>query len=286
VARNRILRPEDERTLRNYLREIGSEPLLTAAQEVELAKRIRQGDHEALNHLTRANLRFVVSVAKQYVNRGLELGDLINEGNLGLIHAAKRFDETRGFRFISYAIWWIRQRILQAITEQSRVIRLPLNRAGVVNKISRTTSALGQELMREPTTSEIAEHMEISEEEILNTLKVANSPVSLDNSYYSQGSGDPLIDILEDKDQAPVDEACFDKSLTHDIQEALKGLNNREAEILTLYFGIQRDRPLTLEEIGKRMGLTRERVRQIKERAIERLRHASRSRHLKAYLMN
>jgi len=284
LAKYRPLTREEERALNLYMKEIGTEKLLTAQEEVELARRIRQGDEEALARMTRANLRFVVSVAKQYANRGLELGDLINEGNLGLIHAAQRFDETRGFRFISYAIWWIRQRILQAITEQSRVIRLPLNRAGVVNKINRMSSHLGQELGREPSMAEIADQLKMAEEEVVETLKVANSPISLDTSYSTYGDGDPLMDVLEDPEQPPADAEIIEESLSEDIVDVLKQLNPREAEVLTLYFGIGRDRSMTLEEIGQRMSLTRERVRQIKEKAISRLRHASRSRHLRAYL--
>jgi RNA polymerase primary sigma factor len=284
LAKYRALSWDDERTLHQYLKAIGDEPLLTPDDEVELAGRIRKGDREALARMTRANLRFVVSVAKQYANRGLEIGDLINEGNLGLIHAAERFDETRGCRFISYAIWWIRQRILQAITEQSRTIRLPLNRAGVVNKISRATSHLGQELMREPTLGEIADRLEMEEGEVVDTLKVANAPISLDVSYYAAEDGDPLIDVLEDPDQPTADAAIFEESLVEDIAAALDSLSSREAEVLKLYFGIGQESAMTLEAIGGRMGLTRERVRQIKEKAIRRLRHASRSRRLASYL--
>lgn len=284
MRRHRPLSPEDERTLNQYMREIGHTPLLTPQDEVELARLIHQGDEEALNRMVSSNLRFVVSVAKQYVNRGLEIGDLINEGNLGLIHAARRFDEKRGYRFISYAIWWIRQRIIQAIIEQSRVIRLPLNRAGMVNKISRTTSSLGQELGREPSLAEVAQRLSVSEVEVEETLKVANSTISLDASYSSEGDGDPLLEVLEDPDQPSADEAVFDQSLFQDLSEVLDTLNEREGRVLRLYFGIGRDRSMTLEEIGKQMGLTRERVRQIKEKAISRLRHASRSRHLYAYL--
>lgn len=284
MRRQRPLSPEDEKTLNVYMREIGDTPLLTPQEEVELARRIHQGDEAALNRLVSSNLRFVVSVAKQYVNRGLEIGDLINEGNLGLIHAARRFDEKRGYRFISYAIWWIRQRIIQAIIEQSRVIRLPLNRAGMVNKISRMTSSLGQELMREPSLAEVAQRLSVSETEVEETLKVANSTISLDASYSSEGDGDPLLEVLENPDQPPTDEAVFDESLYHDLSDVLDTLNEREGRVLRLYFGIGRDRSMTLEEIGKQMGLTRERVRQIKEKAISRLRHTSRSRHLQAYL--
>ena len=237
-------------SLDKYLQEIGEVPLLTPEEEIELARRIKQGDQEALEKLTKANLRFVVSVAKQYQNQGLSLGDLINEGNLGLIKAAKRFDETRGFKFISYAVWWIRQSILQALAEQSRVVRLPLNRVGALNKIGKTYAALEQALEREPSASEIAEQ----------------------------------LDVIENDHQPPPDHDLMNESLKVEIERALATLTKREAEVVRLYFGLGQEHPLTLEEIGERFNLTRERVRQIKEKAIRRLRHASRSRALRAFL--
>ena len=274
---------DEDRSLDLYLREIGETPLITAQEEVRLAKRIKEGDHTALEQLTKANLRFVVSVAKQYQNQGLSLADLINEGNIGLIKAAKRFDETRGFKFISYAVWWIRQAILQALAEQSRIVRLPLNRVGTLHKIGKISSFLEQEYGREPSPDEIARELELSEMEVSDTLKISNSHLSLD-APFSVSEDNSLMDVLEDEFQPAPDEALLVESLKVEIERALDSLNPREAEVVNLYFGLTIEKALTLEEIGTRFGLTRERVRQIKEKAIRRLRHASRSKSLRAYL--
>ncbi len=274
---------DEDRSLDLYLREIGETPLINANQEVELAKRIKEGDQDALEKLTKANLRFVVSVAKQYQNQGLSLADLINEGNIGLIKAAKRFDETRGFKFISYAVWWIRQAILQALAEQSRIVRLPLNRVGTLHKIGKISSSLEQEYGREPSPSEIARELELSAVEVSDTLKISNSHLSLD-APFSTSEDNSLMDVLEDEFQPAPDEALLDESLRLEIERALDTLSRREAEVINLYFGLNHEKALTLEEIGARFNLTRERVRQIKEKAIRRLRHASRSRSLRAYL--
>lgn len=273
---------EDE-SLDQYLQEIGEVNLLTAAEEVTLAKRIKKGDQDALERLTKANLRFVVSVAKQYQNQGLSMGDLINEGNLGLIKAAKRFDETKGFKFISYAVWWIRQAILQALAEQSRIVRLPLNRVGALHKIGKASSGLEQEYGREPSPGEIADELEMSDYEVMDTLKISSRHLSLD-APFNEGEDNSLLDVLDDPAQDPPDEPLIDDSLKREIDKALATLTPREAEVISLYFGINREQSLTLEEIGERFGLTRERVRQIKEKAIMRLRHNSRSRPLKSYL--
>ena len=270
-------------SLDRYLQEIGEVALLTAAQEVELAKGIKRGDWKALEKLTKANLRFVVSVAKQYQNQGLSLGDLINEGNLGLIKAAQRFDETKGFKFISYAVWWIRQAILQALAEQSRIVRLPLNRIGALHKIGKASSGLEQEFGREPSAMEIAEELDMSTYEVMDTLKISGRHLSLD-APFSDEEDNKLLDVLEDDMQTPPDEEVMDDSLHREIEKALTTLTDREAEVISLYFGINREHPMTLEEIGRRFGLTRERVRQIKEKAIRRLRHTSRSRPLRTYL--
>lgn len=270
-------------SLDRYLQEIGEVPLLTPEEEIELARRIKKNDQEALEKLTKANLRFVVSVAKQYQNQGLSLGDLINEGNLGLIKAAKRFDETRGFKFISYAVWWIRQSILQALAEQSRVVRLPLNRVGALNKIGKAFSNLEQEFEREPSASEIAEELEMTPYEVSDTLKISGKHLSLD-APFNQGDDNRLLDVIEDDQQQPPDEVLMQESLRIEVQRALTTLSEREAEVIKLYFGLDREHPLTLEEIGERFNLTRERVRQIKEKAIRRLRHASRSKMLRSYL--
>jgi RNA polymerase primary sigma factor len=274
---------DEDRSLDLYLREIGETPLINAAEEVELAKKIRKGDQKALEKLTKANLRFVVSVAKQYQNQGLSLADLINEGNIGLIKAAKRFDETRGFKFISYAVWWIRQAILQALAEQSRIVRLPLNRVGTLHKIGKVSSSLQQDLGREPSPNEIAEELSLTEGEVSDTLKISNSHLSLD-APFSSSEDNSLIDILEDEMQPAPDESLLSESLRVEIEKALDTLTPREAEVINLYFGLNHEKPLTLEEIGARFSLTRERVRQIKEKAIRRLRHASRSKALRAYL--
>jgi RNA polymerase primary sigma factor len=274
---------DEDRSLDLYLREIGETPLIDAAEEVRLAKQIKQGSKIALESLTKANLRFVVSVAKQYQNQGLSLADLINEGNIGLIKAAKRFDETRGFKFISYAVWWIRQAILQALAEQSRIVRLPLNRVGTLHKIGKISSSLEQDLGREPSPTEIARELDLSEGEVSDTLKISNSHLSLD-APFSVSEDNSLIDVLEDEFQPAPDEELLDLSLKSEIEKALDTLTPREAEVISLYFGLNHEKALTLEEIGARFSLTRERVRQIKEKAIRRLRHASRSRSLRAYL--
>lgn len=273
----------ESQSLDKYLQEIGKVDLLTPEEEIELAIRIRQNDSLALEKLVKANLRFVVSVAKQYQNQGLSLGDLINEGNLGLIKAAKRFDETRGFKFISYAVWWIRQSILQALAEQSRIVRLPLNRVGALNKIGKAYSSLEQEFEREPNAEEIAQELNMDINEISDTLKVAGKAVSMD-APISQGEENRLLDVLESTEQPSPDSNLITESLKKEIQRALSTLSDREAEVIQLYFGLNRDSALTLEEIGEKFNLTRERVRQIKEKAIRRLRHASRSKNLRAYL--
>jgi RNA polymerase primary sigma factor len=274
---------DEDRSLDLYLREIGETPLITADQEVELAKKIKLGDQASLEKLTKANLRFVVSVAKQYQNQGLSLADLINEGNIGLIKAAKRFDETRGFKFISYAVWWIRQAILQALAEQSRIVRLPLNRVGTLHKIGKISSSLEQEYGREPSPDEIAKELALSAVEVSDTLKISNSHLSLD-APFSVSEDNSLMDVLEDEFQPAPDEALLTESLKLEIERALDTLSPREAEVINLYFGLSQEKALTLEEIGARFSLTRERVRQIKEKAIRRLRHASRSKSLRAYL--
>jgi len=272
-----------DHSLQKYLQEIGNEPLLSPSDEITLVKKIKQGDQEALERLTKANLRFVVSVAKQYQGQGLTLGDLINEGNLGLIKAATRFDETKGFKFISYAVWWIRQSILQALAEQSRVVRLPLNRLGILNKIGKAFMALEQEYEREPSSEEIARSLEMTDIEVSNTLRISGKHVSLD-APFNQDDENRLLDILEDIMQPSPDNSLMNESLKIELREALATLTPREAEVIRLYFGIDQENPLTLEEIGERFKLTRERVRQIKEKALRRLRHASRSKKLRSYL--
>jgi len=273
----------EDKSLDLYLKEISLVPLLTAGEEVQLAVRIKKGDKSALDHLTKANLRFVVNVAKQYSNQGLSLSDLINEGNIGLIKAAKRFDETKGFKFISYAVWWIKQAILQALAEQSRIVRLPLNRAGTLYKIGKLSNDLGQEYGREPTPAEIAEELDLPVDEVTDTMTLSNSHLSLD-APFSGNNDNRLIDFLPDDFQPSPDQSLMEDALRCDIEKALRTLTKREAEVITLYFGINREKPLTLEEIGQKFGLSRERVRQIKEKAIRRLRHVSRSRRLKAYI--
>lgn len=273
----------ESQSLDKYLQEIGKVDLITSEMEVELAKRIREGDQLALEKLTKANLRFVVSVAKQYQNNGLTLGDLINEGNLGLIKAAKRFDETRGFKFISYAVWWIRQSIMQALAEQSRIVRLPLNRVGSLNRINRTFSELEQKFQREPSAKEVADALEITEEEVTTTLKNAGRHTSVD-APFAQGEDGSLLDVLADEDEVTPDSSLLQDSLKREIGRALATLTEREANVITYYFGLNGENAMTLEEIGARFNLTRERVRQIKEKATRRLRHTSRSAALKAYL--
>ncbi len=281
MARGSISRASQ--SLDKYLQEISEVPLLTPQEEIELARRIKQGDQIALERLTKANLRFVVSVAKQYQNQGLSLGDLINEGNLGLIKAAKRFDETRGFKFISYAVWWIRQSILQALAEQSRVVRLPLNRVGALNKIGKAYSALEQEFEREPSPSEIANQLEMTDFEVADTLKISGRHLSMD-APFSNSEDNRLLDVIQNDHLPPPDDDLMDESLRVEIDRALATLTKREAEVVRLYFGLGQEHPLTLEEIGERFNLTRERVRQIKEKAIRRLRHTSRSRALRSFL--
>ncbi|HYG40628.1 MAG TPA: sigma-70 family RNA polymerase sigma factor [Cytophagales bacterium] len=273
----------ESQSLDKYLQEIGKVDLLSADEEVELAKRIRDGDQLALERLTKANLRFVVSVAKQYQNQGLSLGDLINEGNLGLIKAAQRFDETRGFKFISYAVWWIRQSILQALAEQSRIVRLPLNRVGSLNKISKTFSELEQKYEREPSPDELADILEITASEVVDTLKISGRHISMDAPFI-QGEENSLLDVLEDHDQDSPDSNLISDSLRREVQRALLTLTLREADVIVFYFGLNGEHSMTLEEIGEKFSLTRERVRQIKEKAIRRLRHTSRSKALKPYL--
>ncbi len=273
----------ESQSLDKYLQEIGKVDLLTSDEEVELAKRIKEGDQIALEKLTKANLRFVVSVAKQYQNQGLSLGDLINEGNLGLIKAAQRFDETRGFKFISYAVWWIRQSILQALAEQSRIVRLPLNRVGSLNKISKTFSALEQKFEREPSPEELAEVLEVTTAEVVDTMKISGRHVSMDAPFV-QGEENSLLDVLANNNEETPDSGLMTDSLRREVQRALSTLTQRESDVITLYFGLNGEHAMTLEEIGEKFSLTRERVRQIKEKAIRRLRHTSRSKALKPYL--
>lgn len=270
-------------SLDKYLSEIAKEPLLTPEDEIELAIKIRNGDTSALERLVKSNLRFVVSVAKQYQNQGLSLGDLINEGNVGLMKAARRFDETRGFKFISYAVWWIRQSILQALAEQSRIVRLPLNRVGALNKIGRTYSHLEQEFEREPSPEELANALEMDIDELSDVMKMTGKPMSMD-APFSQNDENSLHDVLINDDLPSPDEELMTESLKEEIKRALTILNEREKEVIKLYFGIDTDQPLTLEEIGEKFNLTRERVRQIKEKAIRKLRHNTRSKNLKSYL--
>lgn len=270
-------------SLDKYLQEIGKVDLITAEEEVELARRIKKGDHEALERLTKANLRFVVSVSKQYQNQGLSLPDLINEGNLGLIKAAQRFDETRGFKFISYAVWWIRQSILQALAEQSRIVRLPLNKIGSINKINKVFQELEQDFEREPTPKEIAEVMKITEDEVKESLRNAGRHVSMD-APLSEGEDSDMYDVLKSGDSPSPEAGLITDSLRREIERALSTLTTREADVVRFYFGLNGEHALTLEEIGEKFDLTRERVRQIKEKAIRRLKHTSRSKILKSYL--
>jgi RNA polymerase primary sigma factor len=273
----------DEGSLDQYLRDISQFPLITRDDEVRLAERMRAGEQEALDTLVRSNLRFVVSVAKKYQNQGVSLSDLINEGNLGLIRAAHKFDETRGIKFISYAVWWIRQSILQALAEQSRIVRVPLNQAGTLHRLGKTVSAMAQELGRAATHAELAVQMELSEEEIAHTMTISQTHLSLD-APMTPGEDNKLLDYLPDTMHGQPDEHTFEKALTQSIEDALCSLSEREAKILRLYFGLDGSEPKTLEEIGSLMGITRERVRQIKEKALSRLRHVSRARALESYL--
>jgi RNA polymerase primary sigma factor len=273
----------DEGSLDQYLRDISIYPLISRDEEVRLAQRIRTDDQEALDTLVRSNLRFVVSVAKKYQNQGVALSDLINEGNLGLIRAAHKFDETKGIKFISYAVWWIRQAILQALAEQSRIVRVPLNRAGTLHRIGKRANALLQELGREATHAEIAEGMEITEEEVAKTMSISQSHLSLD-APMAPGEDNRLLDYIPDTQSATPDEETIEKALSDSVHEALAGLKEREAKILRLYFGLDGSEPMTLEQIGAVLNITRERVRQIKEKALSRLRHVSRARALESYL--
>ena len=273
----------ETQSLDKYLQEIGKVDLITAEMEVELAKRIREGDQIALEKMTKANLRFVVSVAKQYQNNGLSLGDLINEGNVGLIKAAMRFDETRGFKFISYAVWWIRQSILQALAEQARVVRLPLNRVGSLNKLHKTFASLEQKFQREPSLEELATSLEVSIEDVENTLSITGRHVSVDAPFV-QGEENSLLDVLVSNSQDTPDSELMVQSLKGEIRQALAMLTARESEVISCYFGLNDTHPMTLEEIGDKFNLTRERVRQIKEKATRRLRNVAQTRALKTYL--
>ena len=270
-------------SLDKYLQEIGKVELISAEEEVELAQRIKQGDKIALEKLTKANLRFVVSVAKQYQNQGLSLPDLINEGNLGLIKAAQRFDETRGFKFISYAVWWIRQSILQALAEQSRIVRLPLNKIGSINKINKTYAKLEQEFEREPNAEEIAEVLEITEAEVKESMKNAGRHISMDAPLV-QDEDNTMYDVLKSEEAPTPETELLYESLRKEIDRAISTLTQREQDVVRLYFGLNGSHPMTLEEIGEKFDLTRERVRQIKEKAIRRLKSPSRSKLLKGYL--
>jgi len=274
----------ESQSIERYLQEIGKVDLLTAEEEVELAQRIRKGDKEALEKLVKANLRFVVSVAKQYQNRSLSLNDLINEGNLGLVKAAQRFDETRGFKFISYAVWWIRQAIIQALAEQSRLVRLPLNKIGSLTKIHKAFSKLEQEHQREPSPEELSEVLDLNTNEIKTTLSVASTHVSMDAPFV-EGESSSLLDVLANSDTPETDQdLTYGQSLRIETERALATLSERQKDVVKLFFGIGVDNPMTLEDIGEKFGLTRERVRQIKDKAINKLRTTSRSKALKAYL--
>ena len=271
-----------EGSLDQYLKEISQYPLIDREEEARLARGIRADDEECLDKLVRSNLRFVVSVAKKYQNQGVPLSDLINEGNLGLIRAAHKFDETKGIKFISYAVWWIRQAILQALAEQSRIVRVPLNRAGALHRIGRRSSSLVQELGREPTVEEIAQDLEISREEVERTLAISQSHLSLD-APMTPGEDNRLLDYLPDELSPGPEDDAYEHALRDTIEESLGSLKEREAKILRLYFGLDDQEPMTLEEIGAILGITRERVRQIKEKALLRLRHASRARFLETF---
>ena len=275
--------PRSQRMLDQYLQEIGQIPLLTADQEVELAQRIQAGDEEALHQMVRANLRFVVSVAKKYQGQGLSLSDLINEGNYGLIKAANRFDETRGFKFISYAVWWIRQAILQALAEQARTVRLPLNRIGTISKIRKASARLAQAYKRPPNVEELAEELGLPPEKVQDALRHQARSLSVDEPFGEEDDNS-LLDVLEDAADVPPDEALLSESVKEDIERALASLAPREAEITRLYFGIGRETPMTLEEIGQEYELTRERVRQIKEKALRKLRQKGRRQGLRSHV--
>ncbi len=275
--------PRQQRMLDQYLQEIGQIPLLVPEEEVRLARLIKQGDQEALHKLTRANLRFVVSVAKKYQGQGLTLADLINEGNYGLIKAAQRFDETRGFKFISYAVWWIRQAILQALAEQSRVVRLPLNRIGTISKIRKMSARLAQTHERQPNIEELAKELDVDVEKVREAMQHTSRHLSMD-APFNEEDDNSLLDVLPDDEDTAPDDSLMDESLKIDIERALSLLHPREAEITRLYFGIGREHPLTLEEIGQRFGLTRERVRQIKEKALRKLRQKHRREELQMHI--
>ena len=280
----RQITQRNDDTINRYFNEINKYPLITAEEEVELSVRIRNGDDEALNKMVQANLRFVISVAKQYQNQGLSFSDLINEGNLGLVKAAKKFDETRGFKFISYAVWWIRQSILQALAEQSRIVRLPLNKVGSLNKINKAFSELEQEFEREPSADELAETLEIATEEVETTLGVAARHVSMDAPFV-EGEDNSLLDVLENSSTPNTDSKLdYKESLRREIERSLSTLTERQCDVIKLYFGIGVEHPMSLEDIGDKFGLTRERVRQIKDKAINKLRSANRSKLLKSYL--
>lgn len=270
-------------SLEKYLQDISQIPLLTSEEEVHLTRRLKNGDHEAFNQLVQSNLRFVVKIAKEYQGQGLPLIDLINEGNLGLIKAARRFDETRGFRFISYAVWWIRQSILQALAEQARVVRLPLNRVGLINKVNQLIRELEQEFNREPSYEEITQILDLSDKDLVSALSNGTFHLSLDQPFHhSEEAG--MKEVLSNPNSEMPDAELMHESLKEEIRRVLKTLSRREEEIIKMYFGIDYHRPLTLEEIGDRLHLTRERVRQIKERALTRLRHQSRSQNLRLFL--
>jgi RNA polymerase primary sigma factor len=276
----------DPSSLDIYLRDINKVPLLTGDEERDLARRTREGDPKAKDHLVRANLRFVVSIAKRYANQGIPIEDLINEGNIGLIKAAERFDVDRGFKFISYAVWWIRQAMLQSLSQSSRIVRLPLNRAGVLYRIGKATRELDQELERVPTVEEIAARIGVPVDEVLSTMRIPNTHVSLDDTLSDDAEDHSYMEYLEDENAVQPDAYAYVSALSEDLDKALATLTDRERTIMTLYYGLGSADPMTLEDIGKRIGLTRERIRQIKEQAIERLRHHSRSKYLEAYIEN
>ncbi|HUW93172.1 MAG TPA: RNA polymerase sigma factor RpoD/SigA [Bacteroidales bacterium] len=273
----------DTPSLDKYLQEIGKVELISPEEEVALARRIREGDHDALARMVKANLRFVVSVAKQYQNQGMTLPDLINEGNLGLIKAAQRFDETRGFKFISYAVWWIRQAILQSLAEQARIVRLPVNKIGSINRINRAYSRLEQEYEREPSAQEIAELLELAPEDVKESIRTNGRTLSMDAPISSEEDNN-MYDVMQNDEAPSPDRNLINESLAYEIERALSTLSPREAKVLKLYFGIGMKHPYTLEEIGEELSLTRERVRQIKEKAIKRIQFTTRCRILKSYL--
>jgi len=277
------VRDRTNRSLSKYLEEIGQYEPLSPEEEIAVAKKVKEGSQEALEKLTTANLRFVVSVAKDYQGQGLPLSDLINEGNLGLIKAAHRFDETRGFKFISYAVWWIRQSILQALAEHSRIIRLPLNRVGNITKISKASEKLQHDLKRKPRPGEIADELDMKPEEVSDAIQISRRHYSLDKPFRD-GESNSLMDVIEDNEGEEPDEDLMSESLKQEVMDALGTLSDRERTVLEMYFGIGRDYALTLNEIGDEFGLTRERIRQIKEKALRRLRHKSRSKGLRQYL--